>query len=227
MQRLRTCWGKQMTKEGNLNSLENKLGYKFKDDSLLLKALTHSSVNNIDNNQYLEYLGDSLLDFLVAEYLYRKYPNMREGEATQIRARIVSRWPLANLFDNFNLVDLIFIHNVNVKTLSIKLKSDFVESIIGAMFLDGGIDVARDFVWRFLCSDTSVVANPDYKSQLYEYSAKNNVQIVYETRSEGIQHKQRFYSKVYLDGVEFGSGEGNNKREAEQGASKKALEKLL
>lgn len=215
-----------MTKNVDLNSLEEKLKYKFKDISLLNKALTHSSVDNVENNQYLEYLGDSLLDFLVAEYLYRKYPNMREGEATQIRARIVSRWPLANLFDNFNVVDIINIHNVNLKTLSVKLKSDFIESILGAMYLDGGIEVARNFVWNFLCADTSVVANLDYKSKLHEYSAKNNIQISFETKAEGIQHKQHFYSTVYLDGKEYGKGEGNNKREAEQGASKKALEKI-
>ncbi len=215
-----------MPKNVDLKSLENKIGYNFKDESLLIKALTHSSVDNIVNNQYLEYLGDSLLDFLVAEYLYRKYPNMREGEATQIRSRIVSRWPLANLFDNFNLVDLIFIHNVNIKTLSVKLKSDFVESIIGAMYLDGGIDVARNFVWSKLCENSNVTANHDYKSMLYEYSAKNNIQITFDTKSEGIQHKQHFYSVVFLDGKEFGKGEGNNKREAEQDASKKALEKI-
>lgn len=215
-----------MNKKNNLNALEEKLNYAFKDKSLLQKALTHSSVDNVENNQYLEYLGDSLLDFLVAEYLYRKYPNMREGEATQLRARIVSRWPLANVFDNFHVVDLIYIHNVNIKTLSVKLKSDFIESIIGAMYLDGGMEIARNFVWNVLCQDTSVVANPDYKSKLHEYSAKNKIQLVFETKGEGIQHKQRFYSTVYLDGVEFGKGEGNNKTEAEQGASEKALEKL-
>lgn len=215
-----------MNKISNFHLLEEKLKYNFKNQDLLKKALTHSSVDNLENNQYLEYLGDSLLDFLVAEYLYRKYPNMREGEATQLRARIVSRWPLANLFDNFGMVDMIFIHNINLKTLSVKLKSDFIESILGAMYLDGGIEVARDFVWNFLCLDSSVVASPDYKSRLHEYSAKNGIQIVFETRGEGVQHKQKFYSTVYLDGVDFGKGEGKNKREAEQRASEKALEKI-
>lgn len=215
-----------MNTEIDTKPLENKLNYSFIDKTLLLRALTHASIDNADNNQYLEYLGDSLLDFLVAEFLYRKYPNMREGEATQIRARIVSRWPLANLFDNFSLVDLILIHNVNLKTLSVKLKSDFIESIIGAMYIDGGIEIARKFVWEFLCLDSSVVAKPDYKSKLHEYSAKNSIQIVFETKAEGIQHKQHFYSTVYLNGVEFGKGEGNNKREAEQNASQMAMEKI-
>lgn len=215
-----------MSNEINLKLLEQKLQYNFKDRNLLMKALTHSSADNKSNNEFLEYLGDSLLNFLVAEYLYLNNPNMREGEATQIRARIVSRSPLAIIFDSFNVVSLINIHNVNLKSLSIKLKSDFIEAIIGAMYLDGGIEVARKFVLSVLCTNKTVLANPDYKSRLLEYVAKNKKTVKFDILSTGVQHKQRFYATVFLDGVAMGKGEGNKQIEAEQGASKQALEKI-
>lgn len=210
----------------NISDLERKTKHSFVDKNLLDKALTHPSWDSNNNNQFLEYLGDSLLDFLVAEYLYKNNPTMDEGEATKIRARIVSRWPLAKLFDLFSLDTIIKVQNLNKKALSVKLKSDFVEAIIGAIYIDGGIDSARDFVVDFLCSDRTLAASPDYKSKLYEYSAKNNVKLSYSCVSTGAQHKQHFTATAYIDGVEFGRGEGNTKREAEQYASKKALEKL-
>lgn len=208
------------------SDLERKIKYSFLDKDLLDKALTHPSWDSNLNNQFLEYLGDSLLDFLVADFLYKNNPNMHEGEATKIRARIVSRWPLAKLFDLFSLDSIIKVQNLNKKALSVKLKSDFVEAIIGAIYIDGGIDKARDFVLDFLCNDRTLVASPDYKSKLYEYSAKNDVKLSFSCVSTGVQHKQHFTATAYIDDVEFGSGEGNTKREAEQHASKKALEKL-
>lgn len=212
--------------ERDLFELEKKIGHDFRDKKILVKALTHPSLETKDNNQFLEYLGDSLLDFLVADYLYATYPDMSEGNATKLRARIVSRWPLAKLFDNFEVVKVINSRNLNLKSMSVKLKSDFIEAILGAIYIDGGIDSARKFVVDFLCDNDSCVAKPDYKSKLYEYGAKNGIAVNFNNVSKGAQHKQRFYSVVYLNGKEYGKGEGNNKREAEQEASEKALEKI-
>lgn len=215
-----------MITNSKINNLQNKIGYNFKDDNLLIKALTHPSHDNINNNQFLEYLGDSLLDFLVAEYLYLNNPDMHEGEATKMRSKIVSRWPLATLFDDLNLLDVINIQNVNLKSLSVKVRSDFIEAILGAIYIDGGINSARKFVLGFLCDNDKILASPDYKSKLYEYCAKNSITIYFECTATGAQHKQHFYSTVYLNDKIMGVGEGNNKREAEQKASQQALEKI-
>lgn len=212
--------------ERDLIELEQKIGYKFHDRRILVKSLTHPSCETKENNQFLEYLGDSLLDFLVADYLYENYPDMNEGDATKIRASIVSRWPLAKLFDSFDFIKVINVRNINLKTMKVKLKSDFVEAVLGAIYIDGGIDSARKFVIDFLCGKENYAENHDYKSQLFEYGAKNGFTITFENSSTGAQHKQHFYSTVFLNGEPFGSGEGDNKRSAEQRACQKALEKI-
>lgn len=212
--------------ERDLFELEKKIGYKFHDRRILVKSLTHPSCETKEDNQFLEYLGDSLLDFLVADYLYANYPDMNEGDATKIRASIVSRWPLAKLFDSFDFIKVINVRNINIRTMKVKLKSDFVEAVLGAIYIDGGIESARKFVVDFLCGKENYVENHDYKSQLFEYGAKNGFTITFESKSTGAQHKQYFYSTVFLNGTPFGSGEGDNKRESEQKACQKALEKI-
>lgn len=210
----------------SLEHLQQKIGYKFKNKALFIKSLTHPSVSGESNNQLLEYLGDSLLDFLVADYLYNIDSNMEEGVATKKRAEMVSKWPLAKIFDNLDLIDCIDVFNVNKHDMSEKLKSDFVEAILGAIYIDGGLDNARKFVMDFVCNAKPIEETKDFKSKLYEYAAKNQRTVSFEERKTGEPHRQHFFSSVYIDGIEFGQGKGDSKKEAQQEASRVALEKI-
>lgn len=209
----------------DLKLLEKKLDYHFKDTSLLVKALTHSSFDNQNNNQMLEYLGDSLLDFVVAEYLYNKgVPS--EGEATQKRALKVSREALAKVFDFLGLQNYLVVYNLSLKGLQPKFKGDQVEAIIGAMYLDGGLEVARHFIFDRICLDNAVMAKPDYKSALKEYCEKNGHLLRYEYSVEGAQNNLTYTVSVFIDDVFLGIGIGKRKIEGEQKSSEQALKAL-
>lgn len=210
----------------HLEQLQKKIGYKFKDKALFIKSLTHPSVSADSNNQLLEYLGDSLLDFLVAEYLYNLNPDMEEGVATKKRSEMVSKWPLAKIYDELGLVNCIDVFNVNKHDISDKFKSDFVESVLGAIYIDGGIENARKFVLRFICNTKPVAESKDFKSKLYEYAAKHQLKVRFDDDKSGEPHKQHFYSTVYIDEIKCGYGEGDTKKEAQQEASSVALEKI-
>jgi len=207
----------------DLSRLENSLKYNFKDVTLLRKALTHPSVSK-DNYEILEFLGDSLLDFIVADHLLKVYPEADEEFATKQRANIVSRYPLADYFDRLSLLRYLNINGVNVKTMSVKLKSNVVEAIIGAIYKDGGLDAAEKFIVENFC--TKIANTTDYKSKLFEYAAKNKSSIRFEYIEEGEDHKKSFYAFVYVDDKESGSGFGKKKIDAEQIACKVALENL-
>ncbi len=209
----------------DLRFLERKLGYHFKDVSLLVKALTHSSFDNVDNNQMLEYLGDALLDFVVAEYLYNKgIPS--EGEATQKRAAKVSRDALAKVFDFLALQDYLIVQNLSLKNLTSKFKGDQVESVIGAMYLDGGLEVTREFIFDRICLDNAVMAKPDFKSALKELCEKNGFELWYEYKTRGVQNDLTHTVNVFVNGELLGIGYGKRKIEGEQKASEKALNQL-
>lgn len=209
----------------DLSILEKKLEYRFKDKSLLVKALTHSSFDNFENNQMLEYLGDSLLDFIVAEYLYKKgIPS--EGEATQKRAAKVSRDALAKVFDFLALQDYLIVQNLSLKSLTSKFKGDQVEAVIGAMYLDGGLEVTREFIFDRICLDDAVMAKPDYKSALKELCEKRGLELCYEYKCDGVQNNLTHIVNVLVNGVLLGIGRGKRKIEGEQIASEKALKQL-
>lgn len=209
----------------DLRLLERKLEYHFNDTSLLVKALTHSSFDSVNNNEMLEYLGDSLLDFIVAEYLYKKgIPS--EGEATRKRASKVSREALSKVFDFLRLNDYLIVYNLSLKNLTSKFKGDQVEAIIGAMYLDGGLEITRAFIFNRICLDDAVMAKPDYKSTIKEYCEKNNLSLWFEYESEGVQNNLIHTVRVFVNGVLFGTGKGKRKIEGEQKASEEGLKKL-
>lgn len=199
--------------------LQNLIGYKFADEALLRQALTHSSYGPSDN-QRLEFLGDALLDFVVAELLYDAHPDWDEGHLTKTRAALVSRDPLSLLFDRWQLGNLLLCHNLSKQNVSVKLRSDIVEAIIGAIFCDGGMEPVKDFVERFIMGAKVL---DDCKSKLLEWGAIHGREVRFETINVGDEHKQFFQSSLFVDGKLMAKGQGTSKKKAEQEASKEGL----
>ena len=209
----------------SLAHLQNALGYIFGNSALLEKALTHSSVSP-ENNEVLEFMGDALLQYLVSDYLRCAFPTSKEGELTERRKKIVSESPLASYFTELNLLSYVRIANVNFKTMSDHLKSSFVEALVGAVYLDGGLECAKSFVETNLCCKTDTETVIDFKSELKEYCEKNKLELSFSYEEKGPAHAKEYYAFASVDGREMGSGFGKRKKDAERIACKVALEKL-
>jgi len=208
-----------MTKE--LAELEQSLGFSFKDKRLLWQALTHRSYLNenpnhpYENNERLEFLGDAVLNCLVAEHLYASYPAMEEGDLTKVRSRLVNRKNLAHRARELRLSEFMLLSASAVQSLgsgSESILSDAFESLIGAIYLDGGIDAAREFVRRTLVLNnaviTSALMDDNYKSGLLEYSQARSLGVPRYTilREEGPDHDRRFTIEVFLGQESYGIG---------------------
>lgn len=223
-----------------LKDLEAVIGYKFRNISLLQNALTHSSYanerwhNSLLSNERLEFLGDSVLGMLVAEYLYRNFPNRPEGELTRMRADMVCEQTLAAAANRIGLgVHLLLGHGEEQgggRTRS-SILADAMESVIAASFLDGGMEAALQIVRTFIFVEVPVTKlhNADYKTQLQEMvQQKKNQTLAYELVGQsGPDHDKRFDVEVSLNGVVVGFGSGSSKKRAEQDAARAAIEKLF
>ena len=220
--------------------LEQNLGYTFHDPQLLQNALTHSSyanenrAKNIPDNERLEFLGDSILGFVVAEYLYRTFPNKPEGELTRIRADLVCEKNLARAAEPIRLGDFLLLghgeeHGGGRKRDSIV--SDAMESVIAASFLDGGFEAARGIIERLILSDVRAdnPHNYDYKTALQELvQRKRDQSLRYElTGTIGPDHDKQFQVAVELNGTVCGTGTGSSKKRAEQAAAADAIAHLF
>lgn len=190
---------------------------------MLQRALTHSSVG-ADNYERMEFLGDALLDFVVGEYLYRTYPAAPEGELSKRRAQMVSNAVLCNLFDRFGLSKWLKVQNLSLRSLSEKLRANFIESIVAAVYLDGGLHEATRFIQRFICEAT--VQNTDYVSRLYEYCAMGKRALAVNELAVGTATKPRFAVTVAVDGILLGAAEADSIRHAKANACREALGKL-
>lgn len=223
-----------------LKDLEAVIGYKFRNISLLQNALTHSSYanerwhNSLLSNERLEFLGDSVLGMLVAEYLYRNFPNRPEGELTRMRADMVCEQTLAAAANRIGLGQhLLLGHGEEQgggRTRS-SILADAMESVIAASFLDGGMEAALQIVRTFIFVEVPVTKlhNADYKTQLQEMvQQKKNQTLAYELVGQsGPDHDKRFDVEVSLNGVVVGFGSGSSKKRAEQDAARAAIEKLF
>ena len=223
-----------------LKDLEAVIGYKFRNISLLQNALTHSSYanerwhNSLLSNERLEFLGDSVLGMLVAEYLFRNFPNRPEGELTRMRADMVCEQTLAAAANRIGLgVHLLLGHGEEQgggRTRN-SILADAMESVIAASFLDGGMEAALQIVRTFIFVEVPVTKlhNADYKTQLQEMvQQKKNQTLAYELVGQsGPDHDKRFDVEVSLNGVVVGSGSGSSKKRAEQNAARAAIEKLF
>ncbi len=216
-----------------------KYDYEFKDKSLLRLATTHISYandHNIESNQRLEFLGDSVLSFVVADYIYKEYNNVNEGVLTAIRANAVCEKTLAIAARNLGLGnDLIFGRSERMSGGKDKdsVLADTYESVLAAIFLDGGIKPARDFVMDTIGSmigDTSYVELENYKSEIQSYYQKrdrNREVVTYNLIEKiGPDHNPLFKVEAVYDGKVIGKGEGKNRKSAEQVAAKHALQRV-
>ena len=222
-----------------IKDLETAIGYSFKNITLLQNALTHSSFANerwhdsLKSNERLEFLGDSMLGMVVAEFLYCNYPDRPEGELTRMRADMVCENSLANVANQIQLGQHLRLGHGEEQSggrARASILADAVESVIAASFLDGGMEPAKRFIERFILCNVPEkrLRNADYKTALQELlQQKKNQVITYElTGQSGPDHDKHFFVQVLLNGEPIGEGEGTSKKRAEQDAAKCALEKL-
>ena len=219
----------------NLNELQAKIGYTFNDESLLIQALTHTSYANekglkyTDSYEQLEYLGDTVLQLITSEYLLQQFPEAKEGTLTQYRASLVSEKALSQRAREISLNEYIMLGNGERKTDGANKPSilcDVMESLIGAIYKDTGLSSAESFIYKFVLNGVELV-DTDYKSQLQAKLSSKADKLEYKLIStSGADHEPLFTIQAILDGKKLGTGTGRTKKEAEQMASKEALEKM-
>ena len=222
-----------------MTTLEEKLGYTFQSPELLENALTHSSYANenrgrgMRSNERLEFLGDSVLGMVVADYLYRTHPDLPEGELTRTRASLVCEESLVEVAKLWNLGAYLRLgrgeESGGGRTRP-SIQADAVEAVLAAVYLDGGIGSARKIIQHFILSREAAVvhAGRDYKTALQELVQRESGQVLKYclTGEEGPDHDKRFFVTVELNGKPVGSGQGHSKKLAEQMAAKAAFQKL-
>lgn len=224
-------------KENDVQTIEKKLGYVFKNKALLVRALTHGSANRTatKNYQSLEFLGDSILDFVVAKRLMEINPDAHEGALTKLRSAIVSKEPLAEEVARLDLAKYLIVgKGENLASISSqpKIMSDIFEALVAAIYLDSkSIDVAERFILSKLADlfngNSKHVLIADHKTELNEFSSRNDVSVNYVLLEQsGPPHDPTFVVEVKVNGFYSGRGEGKSKREAEQIAAKHALERI-
>ena len=223
-----------------IKDLETAIGYRFKNIQLLQNALTHSSYanerwhNSLLSNERLEFLGDSVLGVLVAEYLYHNFPNRPEGELTRMRADMVCEQTLADAANRIGLGTHLLLGHGEEQGGGRKRNSilaDAMESVIAACFLDGGMEAALKVVQQFILVEVPVTKlhNADYKTKLQELvQQKKNQTLSYTLAGQsGPDHDKQFDVEVSLNGTVVGSGSGSSKKRAEQMAARCAIERLF
>lgn len=219
-------------------SLEEKLEYTFRDPALLENALTHSSCANesrgrLQSNERLEFLGDSILGMVVADYLYRNHPDLPEGELTRTRAALVCEESLVEVAQALQLGEYLCLgkgEETGGGRHRPSIQADAVEAVLAAVYLDGGIGSARKIIQKYILSrEVAGLTKPrDYKTALQELVQRESGQVLkYRlVGAEGPDHDKRFFVAVDLNGAMVGEGKGHSKKEAEQMAAKAAIDKL-
>jgi ribonuclease-3 len=228
-------------KDSILNNLEKKLNYKFKNRTLLKEALTHPSFQKkslkrkTTNNQRLEFLGDSVLDIIVTEHLYRKLASFSEGKLTKIRSVMVSKDILAKWANHLSLGKYIILGKGEDSTggrKKLSILADCFEALLGAIYLDSGLQKAKKIISSFIKEEMEQIIKgkhgDDYKTLLQEISQKKMKCLpkYFLIKEKGPDHKKIFCIEVRLKKIIYGTGSGENKKEAEQDAAREALKKL-
>ena len=218
-----------------LDKLQKHLNYRFSDQELVRRALTHRSADKV-NNERLEFLGDSLLGFIVAEFLFELYPDAREGELSRMRAGLVNKDALAEFARELELGDYLRLGLGELNTggkYRDSILADTVEAIIAAIYLDGGIEPCRQFVRRWsearLSSQFSAAQQKDNKTRETELMQSQGLPLPqYQVvQISGEAHQQLFQVSCQVTPLpEFQLGHGHSKRFAEQEAAQKVLEEL-
>ncbi len=219
-----------------MKPLEENLRYEFKNKKLLINALTHSSYANeardgVSSNERLEFLGDSVLSIVVSEYIYKEFNNLPEGELTKLRASLVCEKSLCQFSRELDLGKYLRLGKGEDKGGGRERDSilaDAFEAVLAAMYLDGGFNVAKNHVMRFIKNElkhTDDEVFKDYKTALQEIIQKNPEESVTYilTKETGPDHDKVFEVEVRLNSNTIGKGMGKNKKQAEQSAAKEAL----
>ena len=215
--------------------LEKRVGYAFENKQLIIEALTHKSYKKPYNNERLEFLGDAVLDLIVGEFLFHKFPASDEGILSKIRASLVNESGFTLLAQKINLGDFIYLSPAEENNGGRKkpsLLSNAFEAVIGAIYLEGGLEIVRDIVERLLEETHQKIdlqsLSKDYKTALQELTqATHGVTPTYELlRSFGPDHKKEFEIAIILDNKTIATAQGKSKKEAQQKAAFIALEKL-
>ena len=215
---------------------EKILGHTFKNRDLLKESLTHASIadNRLDSNERMEFLGDAVLDLIICEALYRRFPQFQEGELTKIKSAVVSRRTCAEVSNETGLTDLL-ITGKGISSRSMmpsSLAAAVYESIVAALYLDGGFEVVKQYVLRTMGPKVDEIASnshqQNYKAVLQQHAQKIlGATPMYELLDEkGPDHSKCFEVCVAIDGRRFTSAWGPNKKMAEQKAALLALEEL-
>ena len=224
-----------------MKTLEEKLGYTFRDRRLLEAALYHSSYANehrgsgVQSNERLEFLGDSVLGMVTADYLYRKHPGLPEGDLTRIRAALVCEESLHEVAQSLNLGSYLKLGRGEESgggRQRPSILADATESVFAAVYLDGGVEEARSLIHRVLLDkereEVVEERRRDFKTELQELVQRRSDQVLrYElVGSSGPDHAKVFEARVTINGQTAGTGTGRSKKEAEQSAARSALEGL-
>jgi ribonuclease-3 len=216
-------------------SIAGIVGFTPSNLQIFIQAFSHKSavdpkLHTVTSNERLEYLGDSVLSTIVAEYLFQKYPNSDEGFLTKMRSKIVKRKTLNRIADDMG-IDVVLQEN-NDTRLSESMKGNALEALVGAIYLEKGFNVTKRIVInkilrRHLNIQDLEEQDDNYKSQLLEFCQKNGSEIDYRVLERfKMENRDRFKIAVFLDGKEIATGEDFNKKSAEQNASFKAMKTL-
>lgn len=244
-----SLWTKLFIKQGSQYSDDDKVflkavqeitGYHFRNLDILLLALTHRSfykpsdrLHNRESNERLEYLGDSVLGLVIADLLYKDHPDLREGRLTKMKAMLVNEITLSNVGKNYKLNEYIRISPEEDKLggrMRPSIISDAVESILGAIYIDGGFPAAFDVITRLIYANKEEIISDktqkNFKGELLELmQSQGEGMPYYEVESEsGPDHDKQFSIFVSVNSEKIGSGTGHTKKEAEQKAAAMALE---
>jgi ribonuclease-3 len=224
-----------------LNKLETILGYTFRNNETINQALTHTSYVNEEHpgitqdNERLEFLGDAVINFVVSDYIYHLQPELDEGKLAKLKAVVVSESVLARQAKTIKLGDFLRLGKGELRSGGASRSSilgDALEAVIGALYLDGGIDTARHFVLSILQGTMNAVLldayTKDYKSLLQELAQSEcSTTPKYEVvRQSGPDHDKIFVVKVIINNIDYGMGKGKSKKEAEQKAARMGFRKL-
>ncbi|MCX8057747.1 MAG: ribonuclease III [Ignavibacteria bacterium] len=220
--------------------VEKLVGTKIYNPTIYLEALTHRSGVNISplekkqSNERLEFLGDSVLNLVVTEYIFSKFKEEDEGQMTILRSRFVNKEILLSVANKIEMSKLLFVNDNAASAIEAGAKSilaDSIEALIGAIYLDAGLERAKKFIMKYIILPNlklMKLKDQNYKSQLLEFvQAKKLATPRYEVvKEEGPQHAKIFTVQVSIDGIPLGIGSGQTKKSAEQIAAKQAIEKL-
>lgn len=233
---MRGFFSKKKSSEDNLKLstfLLKKLGYRPNNVQLFIKAFTHKSFsNNLDgvkSNERLEYLGDRVIDLIVAQYLFEKFPNKNEGELTKVKSKIVSRKMLSTIGAQMNLIEHIrysSTRSINTDTL----EGNAFEALIGALYLDSDfISTQKIFnnhiIRKYVDLKKLMAEEIDFKSTILIWCQKNKLPIKFEVKEEAKKNNDYLYKIIItINKKDWGIGRGKNKKEAEQNAAKETIE---